>query len=109
MDQPDADPFDLICHVAFSAPIRSRRERAERLSKGRVDFWEYFKPEAREILTQILDKYVEHGTTEFRLPDILRVAPVSDHGNPVEIAAKFGGADQLKTAVERMQVMLYED
>jgi type I restriction enzyme R subunit len=44
MDQPDADPFDLICHVAFSAPIRSRRERAERLRKGRLDFWEYFKP-----------------------------------------------------------------
>ena len=23
--QPDADPFDLLCHVAYSAPIRSRR------------------------------------------------------------------------------------
>ncbi len=29
-DQPDADPFDLLCHVAFSAPLRTRRERAER-------------------------------------------------------------------------------
>ena len=33
--QPDADPFDLLCYVAFSAPIRTRRERAERLRKGR--------------------------------------------------------------------------
>src|ERR1035441_9919947 len=28
-NQPDADPFDLLCHVAYSAPIRTRRERAE--------------------------------------------------------------------------------
>ena len=31
--QPDADPFDLLCHVAFNAPLRTRRERAERLRK----------------------------------------------------------------------------
>src|ERR1019366_6828793 len=24
--QPDADPFDLLCHVAYSAPLRTRRE-----------------------------------------------------------------------------------
>jgi type I restriction enzyme R subunit len=52
---------------------------------------------------------VEHGTTEFRLPEILKVEPVSDHGNPVEIAAKFGGADQLKNAVETMQTLLYAE
>jgi len=48
--QPEADPFDLLCHVAFNSPLRTRRERAERLRKGRVDFWERFKPEARAIL-----------------------------------------------------------
>jgi len=26
-DQPDADPFDLLCHLAFNAPLRTRRER----------------------------------------------------------------------------------
>ena len=26
--QPDADPFDLLCHLAFNAPLRTRRERA---------------------------------------------------------------------------------
>ncbi len=31
--QPDADPFDLLCYVAYSAPLRTRRERAERLLK----------------------------------------------------------------------------
>ncbi len=105
--QPEADPFDLLCYVAFNAPLRTRRERAERLRKGRVDFWEYFKPEARQILNQILDKYVEYGTAQFKVPDILKVPPISEHGNVVEIAAKFGGPDQLRNAIEKMQTLLY--
>ena len=28
-NHPDADPLDLICHLAFDAPLRTRRERAE--------------------------------------------------------------------------------
>lgn len=105
--QPEADPFDLLCHVAFNAPLRTRRERAERLRKGRVDFWEYFKPEARQILNEILDKYVEYGTAQFKVPDILKVPPISEHGNVIEIAAKFGGPDQLRGAIEKMQALLY--
>ncbi len=105
--QPDADPFDLICYLAFNSPLRTRRERAERLRKGRVDFWEYFKPEAREILNKILDKYIDYGTTQFKVPDILKVPPISQHGNVIEIAAKFGGPDELRGAIEKMQVLLY--
>ena len=29
--QPDADRFDLLCHLAFNSPLRTRRERADRL------------------------------------------------------------------------------
>lgn len=29
--KPDADPLDLLCHIAFNAPLQTRRERAERL------------------------------------------------------------------------------
>lgn len=108
-EQPDADPFDLLCHVAYSAPLRTRRERADRLRKGRLDFWEYFQPESREILQQILDKYVEHGTGGFTVPGILKVAPLSSHGNVLEIAGKFGGAEQLRAAVDKLQTLLYAE
>ncbi len=27
--QPEADPFDLLCHLAFNAPVLTRRQRAE--------------------------------------------------------------------------------
>ena len=107
--QPEADPFDLLCYVAFNAPLRTRRERAEHLRKGRVDFWERFKPDAREILEHILDKYIEFGTAEFRVPDILKVSPISDHGNVLEIVDKFGGPEQLRIALEEMQNLLYAE
>lgn len=103
----DADPFDLLCHVAFNAPLCSRGERAERLRKGEVDFSDYFSPEARRIPNEILDKYIEHGVTQFKVPDILKVAPISAHGNVMEIAALFKGPEKLKDALEQLQNMLY--
>jgi type I restriction enzyme, R subunit len=32
-NKPEADPFDLLCHLAFNAPLRTRRERADRVKK----------------------------------------------------------------------------
>jgi type I restriction enzyme, R subunit len=107
--QPEADPFDLLCYVAFNAPLRTRRERAEGLRKGRVDFWERFKPESREILNDILDKYVEHGTAQFKIPDILKIPPISSHGNVLEIANQFGVVEQLRAAIENLQTLLYAE
>jgi type I restriction enzyme R subunit len=106
-NQSDADPFDLLCNVAFNSPIRTRRERAEQLRKGKQDFWESFKPEAREILNEILDKYIEHGTAQFKVPDILKVPPISKHGNVMEIAQRFGGAEKLRAALTMLQNLLY--
>ncbi len=107
--QLEADPFDLLCHVAYSAPLRTRRERAERLRKGRMDFWDYLAPEARQILNEILEKYIEHGTAQFKIPEILKVPPVSEHGNVMEITGKFGGPEKLRSAIEKMQTLLYEE
>jgi type I restriction enzyme R subunit len=105
--QPDADPFDLLCYLAYNAPIRTRRERAERVRKDSNDLFERFGPEARQILNELLDKYIEHGTAQFKLPDVLYLPPISEHGNVVEIARKFDGADALAKAVEELQNALY--
>ncbi len=41
------------------------------------------------------------------LPDVLKVPPISQHGNVNEIIGKFGGADQLRNAVNQLQSLLY--
>ncbi len=104
---PDADPFDLLCHVAFNAPLKTRRERAEMLRKNKKDFFEQYGPVAREILNEILDKYIEYGLKELDDPNILNVPPISEKGNLMEIADAFGGTEELKAALSRLQNMIY--
>ena len=106
-NQPDADPFDLLCHLAFNAPLRTRRERADRLKKEKKDFFDQYGPEAKAILNDLLEKYAEHGTAQFILPDVLHVPPLSERGNVMEIAGLFGGPDQLRQAVTQLQTLLY--
>jgi type I restriction enzyme R subunit len=106
-NQPEADPFDLLCHLAFNAPLRTRRERAQRVCQDRKDFFDKYSGEARQILEELLDKYAEHGDAQFVLPDVLRVPPISSHGNTGEIIRLFGSPEQLRKAVTELQGLLY--
>ncbi len=105
--QPEADPFDLLCHLAFNAPLRTRRERADRLRREQKDFFDQYGSEAKTILNDLLEKYSEHGTAQFLIPDVLRLPPISEHGNVIEIAGLFGGAERLREAINQLQTLLY--
>ena len=107
LDKPDADPFDLLCHLAFNAPLRTRRERATRLKQEQGEFFEKYGQAAREVLDAMLDKYAEYGSVQFKLPDILQIPPISGWGNVIEIASRFGGAEPMREAVAEMQRRLY--
>jgi type I restriction enzyme, R subunit len=69
----------------------------------------YLKPEAREILDELLEKYAADGEVQFVLPDVLKVPPISQRGSVGEIVNVFGGPDELRTAVDRLQELLYAD
>ena len=71
------------------------------------DFFDKFGPEARYILEELLEKYAEHGITQFSIPEILDVPPISEHGNVLDIVSKFGGVDRLREAVAELQTLLY--
>ncbi len=105
--QPEADPFDLLCHLAFNAPLRTRRERAQQLKQSRPDFFNQFGAEARQILEELLEKYAEHGDAQFVLPEVLKVPPLSNHGQIGDITRLFGGPEQLRHAVNELQRYLY--
>lgn len=102
----DADPFDLLCFVAFDLKPMTRRERAERVRKAAT--LEAYTNEAREIIELILDKYVQFGLTELNA-GVLEVKPISDKGNITEIAALFGGAPNLLRALDDIQKLLYAE
>lgn len=103
----EADPFDLLCNIAWNAPVLTRKERAARLRKNTPTFFEEYGAQARQILDALLGKYAEHGPSEFSIPDSLKVPPISELGNVSEITQRFGGADQFRAAVVKLQELLY--
>jgi len=109
-DQPDADPFDLLCHLAWNAPLLTRRQRAERARKATQDLFAQYGDTAREVLSLLLDKYIERGIIQFNaLSDLMKVQPFARFGSPSEIASRhFGGVKGLKEAVSRLQTAIYQ-
>lgn len=103
---PEADPFDLLCHVAFDRPPLTRRQRAERLRRNRPDWSAQYGKKAQAVLDQILEKYVEFGLDEIR-PDVIRVEPIARQGSPLDIVREFGGYDHLREALRELQTELY--
>ena len=108
--QPQADPLDLLLHVAYNAPLLTRQQRAQQLKSKRANFFNTFTPAAREVLDVLLTKYADYGLNQLTdLNNILQVPPLSEKGTLLEIASWFGGAKQMREAVEKMQVLLYEE
>lgn len=77
------------------------------MHKEERKFFAKFRPEARQILTEVLDKYVEFGTTQLDDTNVLKITPISNHGNVMEIAQFFGGPEELKETLGEMQNLLY--
>ncbi len=106
-DNPEADPFDLLCNIAWNAPVMTRAQRVKRVREQQVAFFEEHGEEARKILTALLTKYADHGPSEFSMPDVLKVSPISELGNVSEIIKMFGGAKNFRKSVTRLQQLLY--
>lgn len=110
LQHPDSDTFDsidLFCHVAFGAPLQTRKQRAKRVQED-TEFFKQYDDFGQYVLEILLDKYSQHGPDELKIPDALNVPPISDHGNVAEIATSFGGADRLRNAVAELQKLIYK-
>ena len=103
----DYDAFDLVCHVAFDQPPLTRRERADRVKKRNV-FAKYGET-ARGVLQALLQKYADGGIRSVESLDILKVAPLTTFGTPVEIVRLFGGKVAYLTAIRELEAHLYQE
>lgn len=109
-DQPDADPFDLLCHLAWNAPLLTRRQRAEAARRRTQDLFAQYGDTAREILSLLLERYIDRGILQFStLSELMKVQPFDRYGTPAEIATRhFGSVRSMKDAVSRLQTALYQ-
>ena len=100
----DIDPFDMILHLAYNRPAMTRKERARRLEKD--GFLQAYSAECREVLSALLDKYMNEGIA-LDEPAILSNAPFKSIGSPKKIIGLFGGNAQYQAAIRDLQRHLY--
>lgn len=103
----DLDPFDLVCHIAFDRPPLTRRERAENVRKR--DAFTRYGAQARAVLEALLTKYADEGVLNLDDTNVLRIAPISALGTPVQLVRAFGGKDGFERAVHDLQSALYQE
>jgi type I restriction enzyme R subunit len=95
LGQPEADRFDLLAHIAFDQPVRSRSERATAFTNREQRFVDRHTPAAREVILALLDKYRVGGVEEMIDPRVFRLSPFRETGRAVGVIRRFAGAEQL--------------
>ncbi len=100
------DPFDLLVHVAYGKKALTRSQRARQVKHS--DYFEKYGEQAKEVLSIILDKYVDGGITELENPEILNIPELRVYGTIMEIIMTiFMGLQNFQKAMEDMKKKLY--
>jgi type I restriction enzyme R subunit len=103
----DLDPFDLICHVAFDKKPLTRRERAENVKKR--DVFSKYGSKARAVLDALLAKYADEGVINLDDTNVLKIAPFTALGTPLQLIKAFGDRKAFERAVHELQTALYQE
>ena len=101
----DLSPFDLVCHVAYGQPPRTRKQRADQVRTSGVLATR--TGPSRAVLEALLDKFVAEGVEDLADMALLKVAPLPSFGTPLEILQHFGGKEAYLAAAGALQAELY--
>jgi type I restriction enzyme R subunit len=107
LGQPEADQFDLLAHIVYDRPLRTRRERARAFETRERAFLDRYQEEVREVILALLDKYRIGGVEQLCDPRVFRTSPFREIGQAPEVIRRFGGTDQLQGALDEVQRRLY--
>lgn len=108
LEQPDADIFDLLCHLAFGSPIRTRSERATAFRNREQAFIDRHQEEARRVILELLEKYRVGGVDQLE-PEVFGVSPFREWGGATKISQWFGGPAELGRSLKEMRKRIYAE
>jgi type I restriction enzyme R subunit len=108
LGQAEADAFDLLAHIAFGAPIRTRSERADGFLNREQAFIRRHAEEARRVILELLDKYRAGGIDQLE-PEVFGVSPFREWGGAVNISRSFGGPAALGRSLQEMRERIYPE
>ncbi len=107
LDKTEADQYDLLCHLAFGAPLRTRSERATAFLNRESRFLSAYQPPAREVLLALLEKYRAVGIEEIGDPRVFRLSPFLEMGQAPGIVQRFGSVPAFQQSMNEMQQRIY--
>ena len=110
MENDDADVFDILYHLAYGSPMKTRRQRIDKTKQK--SFLEKYPDKAREVLSVIMELYGNEGYTQINPedPNILKLKPFEKFGGDYMIKNKiFKDTADYKSAVQTLLLKLYED
>jgi type I restriction enzyme R subunit len=108
LGRPEADTFDVLSHIAFGSPLRTRSERAEAFINREQGFIRRHAEDARRVILELLDKYRAGGIDQLE-PEVFGVSPFRDWGGAVKISRAFGGPDALGRSLREMRQRIYAE
>lgn len=102
------DPLDLVLHVVYDRPIRTRAQRAQAVRDRHA--LDTYGPAARAVLDALLDTYADAGIASLESANVLDLAPLPQtFGRPLEIIRRFGTRDDFDAALRTLETELYRD
>ncbi len=107
LGQSEADQFDLLCHLVFDTPLRTRSERATAFLNRESRFLGRHALPAREVILALVEKYRAAGIDEISDPRIFRLSPFREMGQAPGVTRRFGTAANLRRSLDEMQVRIY--
>ena len=108
MGREESDPFDLLCHLAFDAPLRTRKQRADDAKRQKGNAFATYGAVAQTILDQLLDQYAKHGINELSgSAEVFKVLPATRYMNLGEVGKVFGGLPRLREVLDELPRLIY--
>ncbi len=102
-----ADQFDLLGHLAFDTPLRTRSERATAFLNREARFLQNQPRPTQEVLLALLEKYRAVGIEEISDPRIFRLPPFFEMGQAPGVALRFGSLPALQEKLADLQYRIY--
>lgn len=98
----NCDLFDVLAHLAYELPIKSR---AERIKARKEQIYDGYNDKQQEFIDFVLDHYVDHGVNELaqeKLKTLIKLKYQTPRDIPTELGKAAGGRKLFWELQERL-------
>ncbi|MEP9364006.1 DEAD/DEAH box helicase family protein [Nocardioides sp. CN2-186] len=105
----DVDGVDLLAHAAFTAPLRTRDERASRVEDRADTVMPELSVDEQSVLRALLDQYRVGGVDELDSAAVFRTPSLQAIGGLEATARLLGGAGEVRRILQIARLELYRN